>query len=168
MGMFKSALRMRLLTAGSLAALLQDLNTVLLPLKQPSMFVTFACIRGGRRRPLEYSIAGHLPILRVRNATRVVDEVTTPQIPIGVFEDYRFTSDSISCEPGDVLALITDGLTEVFDARDDEFGLERVKEVLAASIDLPLTEIANRLMAAARAHGAQMDDQTVLLIRRLG
>jgi serine phosphatase RsbU (regulator of sigma subunit) len=166
MGMFKSALRMRLLQGGPLSSLLEDLNAVLLPLKSGSMFVTVACVRGGAGGALEYAVAGHLPILRVRRAAREVEEITTPQIPIGMFADYRFTASTIDCERGDLLALITDGLTEVFDAKDDEFGMEAVKAILARSADRPLAETSNEIVAAARAHGTQIDDQTLLLIRR--
>jgi hypothetical protein len=176
MGMFKSAIRMRLMQGGAIASLLDDLNTVLFPLKSGATYVTAACVRGpalaeasagsqGTGGALEFAVAGHLPILRVRAGS--VDEITTPQIPIGMFEDFRFTSSTLACERGDVLALITDGLTEVFDSGDREFGMEAVKQVLAASAALPLAEIANRIVAGARAHGAQFDDQTLLLIRRL-
>ena len=165
MGMFKSALRMRLLQRGPLAALLADLNHVLFPLKSGSMFVTLACVRWEEPN-LEFAVAGHLPILRVRHGAREAEEITTPQIPIAMFEDYPFTSAALTCERGDLLALITDGLTEVFDARDRELGIERVKEILVASAAQPLRQIADEIVAAARAHGRQIDDQTLLLIRR--
>ena len=165
MGMFKSALRMRLLQGGPLAALLADLNRVLFPLKSGSMFVTLSCIRAAGST-LEFAVAGHLPILRVPHGSREAEEITTPQIPIAMFEEYPFTSSTLSCERGDLLALITDGLTEVFDARDRELGIERVKEILVASAARPLREIADAIVAAARAHGRQLDDQTLLLIRR--
>jgi serine phosphatase RsbU (regulator of sigma subunit) len=169
MGMFKSALRMRLLHPGPLSALLGDLNAVLLPLTSSSMFVTVACVRGGTGGTLEYSVAGHLPILRVRAGTtdpRAVEELTTPQIPIGMFEDYRFTSATLECGRGDVLALITDGLTEVFDAKDEQFGMDAVKAILGRLAGRPLAEISQAIVGAARAHGTQIDDQTLLLIRR--
>jgi len=165
MGMFKSALRMRLLQRGPLAPLLADLNSVLFPLKSGSMFVTLACVRWEAPH-LEFAVAGHLPILRVRHGARGAEEITTPQIPIAMFEDYPFTSAALTCERGDLLALITDGLTEVFDARDRELGVEPVKEILVASAARPLREIADEIVAAARAHGPQIDDQTLLLIRR--
>jgi serine phosphatase RsbU (regulator of sigma subunit) len=130
------------------------------------MFVTVACVRGGAGGALEYAVAGHLPILRVRPGTREVEEITTPQIPIGMFEDYRFTSATIECDRGDLLALITDGLTEVFDAHDNQLGMEAVKEILGRSAARPLAEISSEIIAAARAHGTQIDDQTLLLIRR--
>ena len=83
-----------------------------------------------------------------------------------MFEGFDYQSASLDCAPGDLLALITDGLTEVFDARDRELGMDAVKRLLAAAAARPLTEIADGILAAARAHGAQIDDQTLLLIRR--
>ena len=164
MGMFKSALRMRLRQVGSLVELLSDLNTVLFPLKSGSMFVTVACLRFSGGDTLDVAVAGHLPILRVRGGT--VDEITTPQIPIAMFETYPFAAATVDVRPGDLLALLTDGLIEVFDAQDLDFGLERAKSLLVQNNGRPLSEIANRLVSAARAHGPQLDDQTLLLIRR--
>lgn len=103
----------------------------------------------------------------MRADTREVEEITTPQIPVGMFEDYRFTSASFDCDRGDLLALITDGLTEVFDPKHEMFGMDAVKTILGRLADRPLAEISQQIVAAARAHGAQLDDQTVLLIRRL-
>ena len=164
MGMFKSALRTRLRQKGSIGSLLTDVNAVLYPLKSSAMFVTAACVRGRDDGAIEYAVAGHLPILRVRDGR--VDEITTPQIPVGMFEDRTFTSASVECAPGHLLVLLTDGLTEVFDAADRELGLDAVKALVASSAALPLNEIADAIVAKARAHGAQLDDQTLLLIRR--
>ena len=66
---------------------------------------------------------------------------------------------------GDLLVLLTDGLIEVFDAKDRELGLDAINALLPGLADRPLKEIADAIVARARAHGAQMDDQTVLLIR---
>jgi hypothetical protein len=45
--------------------------------------------------------------------------------------------------------------------------MDAVKRLLASAATEPLAEIAKHILAAARAHGAQIDDQTLLLIRRL-
>ncbi|HVL66453.1 MAG TPA: PP2C family protein-serine/threonine phosphatase, partial [Vicinamibacterales bacterium] len=165
MGMTKSAARMRLRDDASLAELLNALNAVLYPLKRPSMFVTFAGVRDTGDGRLEFAVAGHLPVLRVTAAGAVV-ELTTPQIPLGIFEDYRFTSGTLASDRGDLLALVTDGLTETFDAADQEYGFQRVKDYLRAHAGEPLPDLARGLLADVAAHGAQMDDQTLLLIRR--
>jgi hypothetical protein len=167
MGMFKSALRMRLRQPGGLADLLSDLNSVLLPLKSASMYVTVACVRSDgphNNDTLDFAVAGHLPILRLRDGT--VDEITTPQVPIGMFDSYSFTASTVDARRGDLFVLLTDGLIEVFDKDDREFGLEQVKFLLAQTAGEPLRDIAGRLTAAARAHGTQLDDQTLLLIRK--
>ena len=106
---------------------------------------------------------GHPPILRVRAG--VVTEVAESHIPLGIMPAWNFTSATLDVQPGDLLALVTDGLFEVFDAKDRDFGLEGIKEVLASSADRPLADIASRLLERVRAFGAQLDDQTLLLIR---
>lgn len=110
-------------------------------------------------------MAGHPPVLHVRAATGTVEEVTTPAVPLGIFDDRLFTSRRISADAGDLLAIVTDGLTEVFDRDDVEFGLERLKETIRGNAALPLPEIAAMVLQRTREHGAQSDDQTLLLIR---
>lgn len=165
MGMFKSALRMRLRAGGSIASLLDDVHAVLMPLKPPQTFITVACVRGGPGETVECAVAGHHPILRVRNGC--VEEVTTPQMAVGMFEETTFEASSVDCRPGDLFALLTDGLIEVFDGQQQELGLEWAKGVLLSSSDQPLSVIGDRLLAGARAHGTQLDDQTLLLMRRV-
>jgi serine phosphatase RsbU (regulator of sigma subunit) len=164
MGMFKSALRMRARTGGPIADVLTDIHAVMMPIKQPATFVTVACIRAMPDDAIECAVAGHLPILRIRD--RVVAEVTDPQLAVGMFEDTQFASIRIGCLSGDLFALLTDGLVEVFDGDNRELGLDWAKRVLVESSSEPLDAIAGRLLAGARAHGPQLDDQTLLLIRR--
>jgi serine phosphatase RsbU (regulator of sigma subunit) len=162
MGMFKSALRARHLAGASLPSLLADLNSVLIPLKPPASFITVAAVRGCGTR-IECAVAGHHPILRVRGGA--VASLTSPQLAIGMFPDVTYEAQSIDWQPGDLLALVTDGLIEVFDRQDRELGLAGAGKVLAENHHRPLSEIADRLLAQARQHGPQLDDQTVLLIR---
>jgi serine phosphatase RsbU (regulator of sigma subunit) len=162
MGMFKSALRARMLSGVGLAALLADLNAILIPLKPATSFITFAGVRSSGTR-IECAVAGHHPVLRLRGTQ--VDEITLPQMAIGMFPEATFEAQEINWQPGDLLALVTDGLLEVFDAQDRELGPAGVRRVLTAHHDRPLAEIAEQLLAEARAHGPQLDDQTVLLIR---
>ena len=63
--------------------------------------------------------------------------------------------------------ILTDGLTEVFDRREQEFGLERLKALVAAHGEGPLEVLERRILDAVRAHGAQQDDQSLLLVRVL-
>jgi hypothetical protein len=161
MGMFKSALRARLLSGVGLAALLTELNAVLIPLKPAASFITVAAV-GGCGARIECAVAGHHPVLRVRGGE--VEAITRPQLAVGMFPEATFEAHAVDWRPGDLLALVTDGLLEVFDAQDRELGSDWARQVLAAHHDRPLAEIADRLLAGARAHGTQLDDQTLLLI----
>jgi len=163
MGMLKSAVRTRARSDGSVGDLLGDVHQVLMPLKQPNMYATAACVRGGAGGAVDCAVAGHLPILRIRDG--IVEEVTSPQPAVGMLEDSTFTSCRVESNPGDLFAVLTDGLVEVFDARRQELGFDWAKRVLADSGSAPLAAIADRLIAGARQHGAQHDDQTLLLIR---
>ena len=164
MGLCKSAMRMRARGTGGIGPLLEDVHAVLMPLKPQATFVTAACVRGGVDDRLECAVAGHLPILRVRNGK--VEEVTEPQFAIGMFDGTTFGSQTVDAQPGDLFALLTDGVVEVFDREARELGFEWAKQVLAGDHDRPLAAIADRLFGSARAHGPQLDDQTLLLIRR--
>ena len=112
---------------------------------------------------VEFTLTGHPPILRVRGGE--VTEVAESHIPLGVMPDWTFGSATLDLEPGDLLAVVTDGLFEVFDAKDRDFGLDGIKQALASSANRPLADIATHLLDRVRAFGAQLDDQTLLLIR---
>jgi phosphoserine phosphatase RsbU/P len=165
MGMVKSAARMRLGSAPGAGALLQDLNRVLFPLKTANMFVTCACLRHAGGDTLEYALAGHLPVLHWRVADGSVAELAGAHVPLGIVPDHEYSSATVAFAPGDLFAVVTDGLTEVADAHGRELGLEGVKRLVAGNAERPLDAMMEALMAGARAHGKQHDDQTLLLVR---
>lgn len=166
MAALKSGARMRLLQPASSSELLRDLNRVLFGLKRPNMFATAACVQAEGAR-LEYCLAGHLPILHWRSRTHEVVRLGHGHIALGILEDEGFTHRAIDAAPGDVLAIVTDGLTEVEDRRARELGLEGVAAVLASNGDAPLDRLFDTVVNRARAHGPQRDDQTLMLVRIL-
>ena len=168
MSMVKTACRMRLQRPGpaadGLPRLLADLNTVLAPLKQPSMYATSAWLRlvAGRA---EFALAGHPPILHYRRRTSSVTPLSARNFPLALLEAVTFDADALEPEAGDLFALLTDGLIEVADGDNEELGVERLAAVLAANGARPLPELFDALLVAARRHGPQQDDQTLLLVR---
>jgi serine phosphatase RsbU (regulator of sigma subunit) len=63
--------------------------------------------------------------------------------------------------------VATDGILEVCTKPQEEFGVERLKQAIAANAVSPLPELAERIFAAARGFGQQFDDQTILIVRCL-
>jgi hypothetical protein len=165
MGMVKSAVRMALTTPGPLDAMLANLNDVVYELSQPQMFATFGAIRPVGAGRLAYTQAGHLPILAWRKGTGAIETLHVAQVPVGMLPGREYTAAETTAGPGDLFLILTDGLTECFDRHDREFGLDGVRQTLAAQATAPLAEAAAALLAASRAHGQQLDDQSLILIR---
>jgi sigma-B regulation protein RsbU (phosphoserine phosphatase) len=165
MGMVKSAARVALGGGARLAPLLTLLNRVLFDLKSPTMFATFAGIQSADGGTLAFTLAGHLPILWRRAATRDVSRLTMSQLPIAMFDDTAYEATPIDATPGDLFVILTDGLTEVTNGKDEELGLERLEALVAAHGDEPLAALERRIFDAVRAHGPQLDDQSLLLVR---
>lgn len=166
MGMAKSSARTALLRSGPLEQLLADLNQVLFKIKGgSSTYATFACVRCGEQGQIEYALAGHGPILHYQARTKNVSSLAMEQFPLGLFAAAKFESRTAKLESGDILALLTDGLPEVADAKDEQFGLERIGGILASYAESPLDELLEQLFETARKHGRQNDDETLILVR---
>jgi serine phosphatase RsbU (regulator of sigma subunit) len=166
MSMIKSAAAMQLTKLRRPDDLLRDLNDVLQPVTAPANYLTFAYVSGAGD-DLSFALAGHLPILHYRHQNQTIAELSDTNLPIGMFKDQQFAISKISLAPGDLLALITDGFTEVFDSKEQEIGMDDFKQALTACAEKPLPEIYRELRARTLRFGKQTDDQTMLLIRRL-
>ena len=62
---------------------------------------------------------------------------------------------------------MTDGLTETVDGRDEDFGMERLEQLLVQNACRTLPEVFDAVLAAVSRHGQQQDDRTLLLVRIL-
>ena len=157
---------MRLIASAAPQVFLEDLNYVISELKAgDNTFVTLAFIAPGTWNDFHFATAGHLPILHFRSATGAVSELSTPNPPLGIFKAREFISSRVECSSGDIAVLLTDGLTETMDLREEEYGLERVKQLITKNAAQPLKVICETLLAEARQFGKQTDDQSVLLVR---
>lgn len=167
MGMFKSAMHAHLQQNLPLPEILNRVNRSLYRLKKKTMFLTCACIRFNESQTAEFSLAGHLPILHYRAESASLERLRISQIPLSVKPDYEFTSREAAYSSGDWFALLTDGLIEVVDAKDREFGLERLEKLVLENPSQPPEQLFETALAEIKRHGAQTDDQTFLVIRCL-
>lgn len=167
MSMTKSAVRMWLASRAHGSALLSDMNSVLKPLLTPNMFVTFAYAACDGSPDLAFSSAGHVPLLHCRASSGRVEQCSAANLPLGILPDQRFASGTLHMEPGDLLAIVSDGFTETFDSEEREFGMSGIEEIVQRSGNKELRDISAELRARVREYGEQRDDQTILLVRRL-
>ena len=166
MAMLKSAARMSLRQNQEAGKMLDEVNSVFYSLKAPSSFATLAAISYVEDRGLEIVVAGHLPVLH--SDGREVRELDTPGLPVGILPESNFRAIALNLKAGEMLAIVTDGLTEIFNKEGEEAGDGYIRNALVKEYSQPLVEIANGLLAEAKAWGARSDDQSLLLVRRLG
>ena len=116
-------------------------------------------------RRLTYSNAGHLPALVIRGERTL--RCRDGGIPIGLFEGVTYDTGVLALEPGDLLALFTDGVTEAPAPGGEEFGEERLAALLrtcrGGPLDAALQAVLDALLdwSGPAAH----DDVTLVLAR---
>jgi len=117
-------------------------------------------------RRLRYVNCGHLPglLLRSDNTLERLDSTCTV---LGLFEDWACAIGESTLLPGDTLVLYTDGVTESFNDRGEEFGLGRLIESLRRHRDLRPQALLNAILHDVQAFSPeeQHDDITVLVAK---
>jgi hypothetical protein len=173
MGMLKTAMRTALLDAGerepsrTLPVLLDRINTVLPAVKEPQMYATFTGFRLGADGSVYYALAASPPFLHWHASGQTMSGNEEAQFPLGLLPVSNFDGYTLETAPGDLLVVATDGILEVANKPGEEYGVERLKSVIALNATDALAVLAEKILGSARGFGAQFDDQTILIVRRL-
>jgi len=167
MGMLKTAMRLAVQFRQMPVAALESVDRVLPDLKEREMFATLALLRFDGSSEAEYALAGHPPILHYRHGSRDTARLSMEQLPLGLIPGGSYASKRVIYSPRDLFLMVTDGITEVANARDEEFGLTRLQELLTQNATRALPEIWDLIMREVRQYGLQQDDQSLLLLQVL-
>lgn len=130
-------------------------------------FVTFTLLRCSADGELEYAGA-HEEILVWREASGQLERLRTPGPWLGVVPDVADATHDQSCrlEPGDLMLLYTDGVTEAMNAEHEQLGMERLCELFEANARRPVDELVERIrQEVERWSTERLDDVTVLAVR---
>jgi sigma-B regulation protein RsbU (phosphoserine phosphatase) len=99
-----------------------------------------------------------------------VELLTTTGLPVGMFPKAGYEEGRITLAQGDLLMLYSDGVPEASDVHEQDFGMERVIDVLQNNRSLPAAELADLMIKTIDAFvGAapQFDDITLMVMKRL-
>ena len=171
MGMLKTATRTALLDAEqrppewTVPTLLDRLNRVLPEVKERHMYATFTGFRLGMDGRVFYALAASPPILHWHASERSLSQREEAQFPLGLLPVSSFDGHALEMAPGDLLVVATDGIWELCNKPGEEFGVERLKQVIEANPRDPLPLLAEKILTAARSFGRQFDDETILMVR---
>lgn len=121
-------------------------------------------------RTLNFINAGHCPpVLLRRNGSGIaVKRLEEGGTVVGLLPFARYHQSSEVIEPGDLLVVFSDGIAEANNPREEEFGEQRLLEVLRGNFTLPVAGIREKVLAAVRefAAGTPAADDLTLVVAR--
>ena len=120
---------------------------------------------------VRFHSGGQGPILHYQYETGTCHWLKPTSFPVGIMEmEEAGPAGHLELAPGDILALLSDGIYEYANRQGMHFGEEGVERVFASHHLLPMKELGKHLLKQAIHHGGgagQADDITLVLIRRL-
>jgi len=169
MALSRTLIRASTLVNADPARSIGQANRMIFEDSKTSMFVTlFYAILDAREMTLDYVNAGHNPPLLLHGEASTVLLLKAKGIALGVIDEVNLQSVKVDLKPGDVLVLYTDGVTEAINDKDEEFGEERLLQVITETRSRPAQEIMDRILAAITAFAGdrpQYDDITIMVLR---
>jgi sigma-B regulation protein RsbU (phosphoserine phosphatase) len=117
---------------------------------------------------LSFLNAGHNPPLIV-HAAGTVEQLASGGLPLGIKADADYREGRTTLQPGDVLVIYSDGVTEAASPNGEEFGPTRLYEVVSRNVDSSAAGIRDRIESALTkfSQGTQAaDDITLVIVKR--
>lgn len=116
-----------------------------------------------------YVNAGHNPPLLVRRGADVLQKLTLTGMALGVIEDFNYDQRAINLNPGDMIFLFTDGVSEAVDIDSAEFGEVRLEKFVLDNQEQTAEDLAASLETTLEVFTAStqpFDDITIVVIKR--
>jgi sigma-B regulation protein RsbU (phosphoserine phosphatase) len=148
------------------AELCQQVNRILCGHIAEGRFISFFyCIVDSDESTLTFANAGHYPPILIR-ADGSVERLATGGAVLGVFPDRGYEQGSVALRGGDRIVLYTDGITDVCNAADEEFGDGRLVDLAVANRGCSAPALQARLATAVDefSDGRFQDDATLIVM----
>ena len=167
--MTKSALHTELHHTTVPAELMFNLNNAVYQVTDKKMFVSFAYLLLDKRTMTAHvATAGHPPIFLIQKSDGAIIEIRTPNLALAVQASTQYTERAVHVNHGDVLILYTDGITEATNDKGEQFGADRLKELISNTERGSSEALSNSIMASVRTFTIKKefaDDATIVVVR---
>jgi phosphoserine phosphatase RsbU/P len=134
-----------------------------------SRFATFFySVYNSETKTLRFVNAGHNPPFLYRSKSKSFEELKTDGFIIGGTSSFKYKDSSVKLDGEDLLLFYTDGITETFNADNEQFGEERLKKVIGDNYNLQPKDICNKILEEVNIYAngkPQADDMTLLAIK---
>lgn len=171
MAVSRTIIRSKGMLGCSAAACMTESNHLLAAYSVDNMFVTvFYAIYNTKTGLVTYSNAGHNPPHLLRQDGTVSELPMSENTILGVFDNFEYKENILQLEQGETLVMFTDGVTEAEDAEYNEFGTERLDNILHQHVNSSCQQIIEGVKAGIKefvGNAEQSDDITMLVVKRL-
>lgn len=158
-------------SGGTLSATIGQINKSFgedLTSERFATYVAAICTPGEDR--VELLSAGHAPLFLYSSTKQELARFDAQALPLGILPDFASEAPVIlSLQPGDLLLLITDGFFEWENSSQEQFGFDRLADMIRKHCHLPPEEIIAEIYHSVLAFAGgtkQKDDLTAVLVKR--
>jgi len=130
-----------------------------------TLFIGILNIRTGQ---LQFANGGHNPPLIIRPGSDIEVMESTGGLALGVMEDFRYGSKTMTLHCGDLILLYSDGVTEAMNRDEEMFGEKRLMEAMNTLKDHSVEETIKGILDSVNAFcqdAPRADDITLMAIR---
>jgi len=170
MSNLQAAVRMLVLSKTSPRDVCAQLNTLIAGNSTSDKFISiFYSVLDVETQEITYTNAGHPPPVIIRNNGETVS-LGEGGIPIGMLPGYSYDQGRTRLGTEDLLAIYTDGVTEVSNARGEQFGEKRVLDILKENHRRGANASCNAVIDAVSefSNGNYLDDIALLVVTSSG
>ena len=117
---------------------------------------------------LTFINAGHNPPLIAR-ADGSLELLQSGGLPLGLMSFAEYETGTAHLDPGDVLFIYSDGVSEANNLNEDEFGMDRLKQVISTNVGRSASAIRDRVESALSdftGTAEPNDDITLVIVKR--
>jgi serine phosphatase RsbU (regulator of sigma subunit) len=167
--MLQASLRTQAPSVRSVSTIMRNINTLVYQSTTPEQFATFFLAHVDEENlRISFSNAGHnFPVVLRSGGERIC--LDRGGVLLGVLEETPFEEDAVPLHPGDRVLFYTDGVSEAMNGSGEEFGEERLCDLVAGLPgELTSEQVSGRVLAGLRDFlgGVEpQDDITVMVLQ---
>ena len=170
MANLQATLRGQALFSSSAGECLTRANKLLYRSTDLQMHATlFYGILNSSKNIFHFSNAGHNPPMLINSVKKVI-RLTKGGTVLGFMEDFQFEEDFINLKKDDTIIIYSDGITEAFNDKDEEFGEERLLVLLKKNLKASAEVLIEKVFEAVKIFVKdvmQSDDITIVVIKKV-
>jgi sigma-B regulation protein RsbU (phosphoserine phosphatase) len=169
MSNIQATLRANILSGSNSTETIKNANTLLYQNTDSTKFVTlFLGIINIESNEIKYCNAGHNNPFHLDKSNQL-KELDVGGLILGFQTDSSYMEGNIPFHPEDTLVVFSDGITEAMNVNDEEFGEDRLTELITKHKSEDVYKMIDKIMDAVNAFSngiAQSDDMTLMIIKR--